>query len=301
MLLLALPLLAVWYASNRTSAPAASGRAIRDEVSVPPADHATIRIAQFNIHGGRDEQKQHVLEQIAPQLGDYHIIGLNEVKGASLWGGPDQAEVIGSQLGVGHLFAPAERRWFQDHYGNALLTKLPVEHWQKIPLPCTNGKGYRNLLLASLPLGDDDVTVLITHLDRKKDREAHLDMVLNLFMLLEPPVVLLGDMNTTGLDERIQKLLASGEVVDAIDRFAGPAPPAKFNWILCRGLDVRAAGKEDLGLSDHPLYWAEVSLLKKAATSPIATEPVTQPVSAQHVPEDNKREVTLAVDGLSHE
>jgi endonuclease/exonuclease/phosphatase family metal-dependent hydrolase len=168
--------------------------------------------------------------------------------------------VLGDRLGVASLFAPTERRWWRDSFGNGLLTRVPIESWRRIPLASPGGSGHRNLLLAEVRVGDARVRVLTTHLDRQRPREGQLRAAIGLFRQLDPPAVLLGDLNTTATDPVLQELVADPTVANPLRAHVPDLPAGHIDWIFARGLISTAAGVGPVDASDHPLVWAEFVL-----------------------------------------
>ena len=219
-----------------------------------------IRIGLYNIHGGRGTDGRRDLSRTAALLRAQRLdfIGLNEVHGG-LSG--NQAADIAAQLQMGWLFAATEQQWGCDHFGSAALSGRRVDFWQRIPLPRVEGSGYRNLTLYRLRSATGDLTVLVTHLDRVRDRPRQLGIVLELFRSIEAPVVLMGDLNTNRDDPQLRQCLEDPNIVDCI----GPTGDGKslveagrIDWILGRGVRCTAAGMSEIGASDHPCAWAEL-------------------------------------------
>jgi endonuclease/exonuclease/phosphatase family metal-dependent hydrolase len=240
----------------------AEGTALRGTLPpTPPPPRAgearTLRVASFNIHGGKGRDGRRDLARTAALLRDFDVVGLNEVHG----GDPDQAERLGRATGMAWLFAPVERMGGRDDFGNGLLSRLPVRHWQRLPISPAGAETHRNIVLARLPVGGRTVNVLVTHLARPGDeRPGQLRAVAELFLALQPPAVLMGDLNTRRGDEQLERLLAEAGVVDALGVGDEGVPAPAIDWLLVRGLRVVSSGRRDDGSSDHPLVWAELEL-----------------------------------------
>jgi endonuclease/exonuclease/phosphatase family metal-dependent hydrolase len=220
--------------------------------------HQPLRLATYNIHGGRDTRGNSSLELSLDCLRDADLIALNEVYGSLGRGNPNQAMTLGERLGLTWLFAPAERRWWHDHFGNGCLTSLPVTYWQRIPLPGRSSGGRRNLLWVQARYQGQALPVLITHLDRQGDREGQLQAVARLFLALKEPCVLMGDLNSWEHDPIIRELLTTPGVHDPVRSCLGAATPSRIDWILTRGLRGVRAEVCDHGASDHPCYKVDV-------------------------------------------
>ena len=95
------------------------------------------------------------------------------------------------------LFAPATRDWHHIDFGNGLLTSLPVESWQRIPLVAGNSRGYRNAVLVGLRR-QQTIHVLLTHIARSDEntRRQQLRQAIDLYLDLPSPAILLGDLNS---------------------------------------------------------------------------------------------------------
>lgn len=252
----------VWFFGNRrVPAGYASGTGLNIQAKQPPHDRSTIRLATFNIHGGTGADGRTDLSRIAACLKGFDLIGLHEVHGFTILGNGDQAQQLGHTLKLGWLFAPAERRWWHDYFGNGLLSAIPVTRWQRLPMASTRRKGYRNVLVATIPIHDQVLHVLITHLSAHSDRQVQLKTVIDIFLHFEPPAVLMGDLNSDYNELEIQKLLARPDVLDPVAQVHPEMTRQRVDWIFARGLHTENAGIIANNSSDHPCLWAELRLL----------------------------------------
>ncbi|MFQ5731158.1 MAG: endonuclease/exonuclease/phosphatase family protein [Planctomycetaceae bacterium] len=218
------------------------------------------RIGSFNIHGGKNASGNYDLGRTAECLrrANLDVVGLYEVHGR-FWG-PDQAAELGAELGVASIFAATERRFWHDHFGNALLTRVALQQVHRIPLPCTQGRKYRNMLLTQFRVGDRTVHLLAAHVDRVKDRDVQLRQIFALFHALEKPAVLIGDLNSLDGDSLIAELAAQGDSRHALRSCRKDWPKLRVDWIFTRGLKTVGSACVDDGSSDHPLMWVELEL-----------------------------------------
>jgi endonuclease/exonuclease/phosphatase family metal-dependent hydrolase len=223
---------------------------------------ATLRVATFNIHGGKGLDGVLDLERTARCLQDVDLAGLSEVHGAWLNPENQQAAVLGRHLGLAWLFAPAERRWWYDHFGNAVLTSLPVVYWQRIPLVGRQQGSHRNLVWVRLVYGERIINVLSTHIDRQRYRQEQLRAAVNLFLALAPPAVLLGDLNSNEQEPIIKELLATPGVHDPVGACLGTATPSRIDWVFTRGLRGVQAQVCSNGASDHPCMVTELEIVQ---------------------------------------
>jgi endonuclease/exonuclease/phosphatase family metal-dependent hydrolase len=260
-------------ASDHRSLPSAQGTIFHGTVyrgMAKPRNQSTrrtLRVASFNIHSGRNAAGEFNLNRIAELLGGYDLVGLNEVRGAYQWQHGDQAEQLGRKLDMPWLFAPTTRRWLRDDFGNGALCSLPIVEWQRIPLAGTRGKGHRNYLHCTLDHQGQSIAVLVTHLDRVQDRAAQLTSVIDAFLALPAPAIMMGDLNTLADDPQLVRLLSRDDVHDAVAEGLGRQPPQRIDWIFTRGLRGVASGVERNGASDHPLVWAELELIETSTSN----------------------------------
>lgn len=271
-LLIGVVLVAAW-GNDRTATPPARGTTLLGQLSGSETERTTFRLATFNIHGGKGADDRRDLERIADTLDSFDLIALQEVHGPSYPGATDQAEVLGESLDMAWLFAPTEHRWWSDSFGNALLTRVPVEQWKRIPLQGTQGKAFRNAVVIQVKLGHATLNLIITHVDRRDDREAQLAEVIEMFRNLPSPCILMGDLNTDRSDPQWAELLQDTQVVDVL-HIGNPLTdaPSRIDWIISRGLEVVAAGSINDGASDHPCYWAELRFPGARLASPPPTD-----------------------------
>lgn len=242
-------------AAVRTHAGPASGAALCDAVRAAPATRRTVRVASFNIHSAVGIDGRRDVNRIADLLRGYDIVALNEVRGRP------QAETLAARLNTAWLFAPTERRWWRDSFGNGVLCALPVDMWRRAPLESSFGRGKRNVVWLTPRVENQALNVLVTHIDRTTDRQRQLRIVLGMFTALAPPAVLMGDLNTPRSDPLLGELLSRSDVADALAAADGAAADERrIDWILCRGVRVVRAGAVQTVASDHPLVWAELHL-----------------------------------------
>ena len=252
--------LVVWHASLRVGTGPASGVGIEDFPPDSPAVGSTVRIGTLNIASGRGPDGKHDLGRTADVLEGLDFVALQEARGGLRFHTDNQAAMLARTLHCGWLYAPTETRWYSRHFGNAVLSNLPVRFWQRIPLPRLYDRSYRNLVFLVLEHEGRPIHVLATHVTQRdpRDREVQLQTVVELFLALEEPAILLGDLNSLPESPAIRKLLAQPNVDDPIGRLDESPPKGRVDWILLRGLRCIDAGVRDEGVSDHPLYWVQI-------------------------------------------
>jgi len=251
----------IYYGSLRKPMGPDAGAWFHAPAATSQAHRETLRVGTFNIHGAKGTDGVQSLERIARTLRGLDFAGLNEVYGALPGYRNDQAADLGASLGMAWLHAPTEERWWCDQFGNAALSNLPIASWQRIPLARVHGKSYRNAVLVRAEHQGRPINIVVTHIDRSDDRERaeQLRTVGELFLALETPAILLGDMNTDASEPALRKLLETPDVRDPLREKLGDAAPRRIDWVLVRGLETVDAGHVQTGASDHPHVWAELA------------------------------------------
>ncbi|MDP9174802.1 MAG: endonuclease/exonuclease/phosphatase family protein [Planctomycetota bacterium] len=257
-------LIAAFFAldgNERVPTSAAEGDSFNGAQPASRPSGDILRVAELNIAGGVGKADNRLdLDRTAAAIHGYDLIGLEEVHGADLLASEDQAQILGEKLNLPWLYAPVERRWWKDSFGNAAITSLRVDHWQRIPISAEDASTHRNVLMLRVDLNGRPLNVLITHLDRKDDRPHELRAVITLFESLREPAILMGDLNSDPSDPRIAALQKEPGVGDPVGQALGDKVGANLDWIFTRGFRVNHSGITDNGASDHYLAWAELEL-----------------------------------------
>jgi endonuclease/exonuclease/phosphatase family metal-dependent hydrolase len=226
---------------------------------VPSGD--VLRVATFNIAGGvSPTDNRFDLDRTAKYLHNYDLIGLQEVHGAAVMDWRDQAKILGQTLRMPWLFAPSERRWWHDYFGNGLLCDLPVTSWQRLPLSTSISESNRSMLRAIVIWHGHPLWVINTHLDRHADHDIELCAVIAAFYDSPTPSILLGDLNIDAdpTDQQLNQVRHDPTVTDALGIGMGDKLHASNDWIFARGLSCVAAGMADDDASDHKVIWADL-------------------------------------------
>jgi endonuclease/exonuclease/phosphatase family metal-dependent hydrolase len=242
-----------WEGSQKNPMGPASGTSLNGPglTSQPSGD--TLRVATFNIDGKDGDPT-------ADTMRGFDLIGIEEVHGLGAFSKSNQAEVLGQKLNLRWLFAPVERQWWSDAFGDGVLTSLPVEHWQRFPVANENASSNRQLLVLRLQFAGRPLNVLITHLQTQDDRENELATVGSLFLSMQEPAILMGDLNSKNDAPGIQLLRKAPGVIDPIGDDVIAKNGESWDRIFVRGMQSVGSGFIDKGASDHPLAWAELKL-----------------------------------------
>jgi endonuclease/exonuclease/phosphatase family metal-dependent hydrolase len=219
----------------------------------------TLRVGTFNIDGCKGLDGRRDVDRVAECLKGLDFVALQEVHGRRPWQELDQAGQLGERLGLAWLFAPNTRMWYCLDSGNGLLSAVPVEFWQRIPLAARGGRGFRNAVLVGLKHDNRTIRALLTHISRsnEEERSEQLRTVIALFLSLSEPAILLGDLNSKADDPQIRRLLATPGVTDAVGKVLGGKDRPRIDWIISRGLRCLAAEIHDSNASDHAALRAE--------------------------------------------
>ncbi|MGA2034577.1 MAG: endonuclease/exonuclease/phosphatase family protein [Thermoguttaceae bacterium] len=249
-----------WHASLPVPLGPAQGTALEGQIpTAAAASRKTIRLGTFNIHGCRGPDERRDPDRVAACLEGLDFVALQEVHGPRAWEKIDQAGDLGQRLAMAWLFAPTSRAWYHLDSGNGLLSRLPVTGWQRIPLAGRRDQGYRNVVLLDLVHAGRTIHVLLTHVMTPKDeQQEQLRAVIDLYLALAEPAVLLGDLNCNAQNPQLRRLLATKGVLDPVGQVLGPSASARIDWIIARGLRCVDAGIRENDASDHPLVWAEL-------------------------------------------
>jgi endonuclease/exonuclease/phosphatase family metal-dependent hydrolase len=242
-----------WQGSQKIPAGPASGTSLNGPAPTSRPSGDTLRVATFNIDGKDGDSTVETLR-------GFDLIGMEEVHGLGAFSKSNQAEVLGQKLNLPWLFAPVERQWWSDAFGDGVLTSLPVEHWQRFPVASENASSNREVLVLRLQFSGRPLNVLITHLATQDDRESELASVGSLFLSLQEPAILMGDLNSKNDDPQIQLLRKTPGVIDPIGDTVIAKNGESWDRVFARGMQCDSSGFIDKGASDHPLVWAALKL-----------------------------------------
>ncbi len=171
------------------------------------------------------------------------IVSLNEMRGkGAIEGYDDQVPILAEKTGMAGIFAEAIRFEGENPYGNGLLSRFPVIHYEVIPIPAPEVKGYggyyedRCLLKA-----------VLENLPRER-------------------CVLMGDFNLTPDSPYIAKIRtrmqdAAEYAPEDTKSFPSDAPRVKIDYIFVSG-DIRILSSEvpPIVASDHRPHIADLDI-----------------------------------------
>ncbi len=190
----------------------------------------------------------------------FDLIGMEEVHGLGPLSKSNQAEILGQKLNLPWLFAPVERQWWSDAFGDGVLTSLPIDHWQRFPLANEIAEQQPRSASTSAAICRPPFECIDHPPGIQDDREDELATVSSLFLSLQEPAILMGDLNSKNDSPEIQLLRKTPGVIDPIGDSVLAKNGESWDRIFARGMQSVGSGFVDKGASDHPLVWAELKL-----------------------------------------
>jgi len=205
----------------------------------------TLHVLTYNIHHGAGLDGKIDLERIAKVIRESQadLVALQEVdRGTRRASDADQPAILAKLAGMQAVFEKNIN--IQDgEYGNAVLSRRPIEAYQNHLLPRFGESEQRGLLEVHVRLGRRKLVFLATHLDHRGDdteRLASMARVQELSARLgDVPVILAGDLNATP-DSRVM-VEAAGWLRDTADvaegvplSFPANQPDRRIDYILYR-------------------------------------------------------------------
>ena len=202
----------------------------------------TIRVMTFNLHSGADPKGHIGLEEIAQVIERENpdVIGLQEVsRGWVLNGSVDMLTWLSQRLDMVPVFGPAaDAQW-----GNAVLTRLPIEDYTNQKLPTDDLLLKRAFMALSLDRGaEQPLTLINTHYHNPSDggevRVLQTEAILD-YWSDAPNAVIVGDLNAEHGDSEIDLYgeAGFGDVLDLTAVVPGytnpvPGPHRRIDYIF---------------------------------------------------------------------
>jgi len=224
----------------------------------------SIRVGSFNVHHGLNAHGHPGLDATLAALAALRadIAGLQEIDGRRL--GPHRAGKVGGTGWAGQVnrarratamhatFGPVSQRGLFGCYGNALLVRGSIGAVENEALPTGSASAPRRVLVASVTIGETDLTVAVTHLSvHRSEALSQLNVAAGSLASRSGPLVLLGDLNlgpadVAGVLDPLGFALAGGGPT-----YPSRAPRARIDHIAVRGLALGAAEVGTSEISDH--------------------------------------------------
>ena len=165
-----------------------------------------IRVMSYNIHHGRGTDDKIDLNRVAKLINDWSpdLVALQEVDNiTSRSNFMNETDTLSSKTKMFSVFG-SNINVFGGEYGNAILSKYPIIHWENRNLPRVGDSEQRGLLAAWIQLKDrDNVTVFIsTHFDHRVKDVERLKSVEKIKFWIDrgdfgDDLIIAGDLNDT--------------------------------------------------------------------------------------------------------
>lgn len=221
-----------------------------------------LRVVTFNIHGGRPAVGPVDLEAIAGVIRRLQpdLVGLQEVH---CYLPPpyvfrDQPRQLRKLLGMELYFGRALGLG-PVGYGNAVLSRIPVQQVRSLALPLTRqrqGLEPRGLMAACVSLGGRTLRFLNTHLGlTPEQRVRQIERITREFRARAEPLILAGDLNATEHSAELRLLTEAGLRDCATGEqltFPAAAPRCRIDHLLVsQHFEVERCFAEETTASDH--------------------------------------------------
>ncbi len=237
-----------------------------------------IRVMTFNIQHCLDYQNNKIdIALFADAIKDVNpdICGLNEVRGEGpLDGYTDQTNALGDGLGYNRYFAKAIDVDGTSPYGNAFVTKYPVESAETVAIPdpiIKNEIGKyesRCVLKAVVDANGTDVLVLVCHMGLALgERKNAVETICKIIDETDMPLILMGDFNALPDADELKPLFDRLNDTDALaevkGKFTFPSynPNIKIDYIFYKNLKCTGVKTIEKVVSDHFPIVAEFEIL----------------------------------------
>ena len=200
-----------------------------------------VRVMTYNIHSGFGSLGRHDPEAIAKVIEDSgaDVVALQEINRERLMdGASDLVTWLSRRLDMAIVFSGTE----EPHWGNAILSRLPVLASGSGELPRDGSLIGRGYTWAEIDIGaDDPLLVINTHLHQIE--EDHHVRLLQVPVLLDfwdgrPNSILLGDLNAEPGAPEITLLEEAGLIDSWLESGVGPGltwaaidPGKRIDWI----------------------------------------------------------------------
>ncbi|MEX2512637.1 MAG: endonuclease/exonuclease/phosphatase family protein [Cyclobacteriaceae bacterium] len=178
------------------------------------SEYRQLKILAYNIHHANPPSQPNLidLEAIAKVIleSEAELVALQEVDVHTSRSGKemDQAAELAKLTGM-HYYFSKSIEYQGGEYGNAILSKYPIENQEKLSLPAEEGTEPRAILVVevTLPKGKT-IKFGSTHLDYTSKTNAHqqAEAITSFFEEEKLPVVLGGDFNAVPGSDAINQL-----------------------------------------------------------------------------------------------
>lgn len=233
-----------------------------------------LRVLSYNIHHAQGVDGKLDLQRIANVILSVKpdFVALQEVdQNTSRTGGVDQAAELAKLTEMKSVFG-ANIDLQGGHYGNAVLTRLPIGSHQNVLLPNVNHGEQRGVIQADLKLpgSGQSLLLLATHFDHRKDSSERLQSARKVNALVaerpDQPALLAGDLNATPDSQTLQALQQQWTLANEQPLATIPVkePVKQIDFILLRPAErwsvVEVKVLDEAVASDHRAILAVLEL-----------------------------------------
>ncbi|HSL11919.1 MAG TPA: endonuclease/exonuclease/phosphatase family protein [Actinomycetota bacterium] len=229
----------------------------------------TYRVLDWNIHTAVDGDGQIVLGEVLDLIRsrDPDVVVLQEVgRGWPIAGQSDDLQWLARRLDMGHAWAPAA----DGQFGNAILSRFPIDLDRVIALPYGEGPQERSAIAATI--GTDPglfvVGVHLQHGDRPATRADQIDAVLDVWggtdawllagdLNMQPGSTEVGRLEEIGLTS-VQDMVGDPTAPTARDPVT-PDDRVDWIWVTSDTLEVANFAIVRSEASDHLPLVADVT------------------------------------------
>lgn len=240
-------------------------------LSLQGEEAAPLRLLTYNIHAGIGMDKQFDLERIADVIlsVDPDVVALQEVDVKTTRSeGVDIAARLSELTEMKSVFG-ASIEFGGGQYGNAILTKLPLEGAEVIRIPQAVANEERSILSVDLLFHGKSMRVLSTHFCHREERNRELaaEAVLASQQESDLPIILMGDLNALPDSSPILRLNEGGWKMTSKEPLLTvpvTTPTRQIDYILFRspvGVPIDVTGArvlEEEVASDHRAVFVEL-------------------------------------------
>jgi endonuclease/exonuclease/phosphatase family metal-dependent hydrolase len=238
---------------------------------------AAFRVLTYNVHACVGTDGRHAPERIARVIerAGADVAALQELDAEGRFG-VDQPRWLAERLQMSFHFVPA-RPSSGGRFGNAILSRLPIEHVRHAPLPCLPGREPRAAQWVRLSVSGTEIDLVNTHLGlARSERSRQAACLMGADWIGDGsrvrPAVLCGDFNALPRSLVMRKLLRSFRdtwMIAASRKgratFPSALPLFRLDYVLASAdLLVREVRVEQTKLSrvasDHLPLIAEIAL-----------------------------------------
>ncbi|MCO6458083.1 MAG: endonuclease/exonuclease/phosphatase family protein [Pirellulaceae bacterium] len=239
------------------------------------AEPLRLRLLSYNIHHAEGVDRKLDVERIAGVIRSVKpdLVALQEVdRNVGRTQSVDQPAELARLTGMQVVFG-ANIELQGGHYGNAVLSRLPIKRQRNHLLPNIDASEQRGVLEVEVQPGASHPAVLLlaTHLDFRPDNRERLASAkaINLLAGKDPrqPALLAGDLNDTPDSQTLETLASTWSVANAQPLATVPVdrPTKQIDFILCRPRDrwkvVEVRVLDEAVASDHRAIFAVLELL----------------------------------------